>query len=156
LNLAQCAFHKSTHPRLSIPSSYTLLHSRLLLATTPDPLLIFLPLRLDIPESFPALSLPTRLAFSKTSVQSQERVRIALTQYRFAFLRVLALWMLTLARYLTRPLRILDGAQRLCRHDDASGKEEDGEEELEGYVGGEWGGCESGGVLVGGVDAVLI
>jgi hypothetical protein len=52
-------------------------------------------------------------------------------------------------------LCVLDGSQRLCRADDAGREEDDGEEQFEGYVGGERGGGEGGGVFVGGVDAVL-
>lgn len=126
----------------------------LLLAPAPDPLLILLPLRLDIPESSPTLSLPARLALSKPSIKSQKRIRIALTQNRFSFPRVLALGPLAFSRYLTGPFRVLDGPQRLRGHYDAGGEEEDGQEELECDVGGEWGCGEGGCVFVGGVDAM--
>jgi len=39
--------------------------------------------------------------------------------------------------------------------DDAGGEEEDREEQLEGYVGGEGGVRKGGGVFVGGVDAEM-
>jgi hypothetical protein len=61
--------------------------------------------------------------------------------------------MLSLTRYLTRPLCGLDRAQRLRGYDDASGEGKDGEEQLEGDVGGEGGRGKGCGVFVGGVDA---
>lgn len=117
----------------------------------PYPLLILPPLPPNIPEPLPTLSLtPIR---TKPAIQPQKRIRITLTQYGLALARVRALWLRPLTRQLARPCRGLNGPQGLCSGDDTSAEEQDGEEELEGYVGGEGGVREGGGVFVGGVDA---
>jgi len=146
----------NSHYIAQSPTHISISFYHLLLAPAPDPLLILLPLRLDIPEPSPTLSLPARLALSETSIESQKRIRIALTQYRFSFPRVLALRSLAFSRYLAGPLRVLNRPQRLRGHYDAGGEEEDGQEELKGNVGGEWGRGESGCVFVGGVDTAHV
>ena len=151
----------SSRPRArSLPtyraSSHSSTHSlppHLLLPPSPHPLLILPPLPLNIPETPPPLALATLLP--KPSIQPQKRIRIPLTQHRLALARVLALWFPSLARYLARPFCCLDGSQRLRCDDDAGGEEEDREEQLEGYVGGEGGVRKGGSVFVGGVDAEI-
>lgn len=122
-----------------------------LLPATPHPLLILFPLPFDIPKPPPTLSLSANPA-----IQSQKRIRVAFAQHLFALPRVLALWVPSLAGNLTRPLRILYRLQRRKGDDDAERKEEDGYEELDGDVVGEWGRCEGRCVFVGRVYAGVV
>jgi hypothetical protein len=76
----------------------------------PDPLLVLLPLRLDIEESPPALARLTLPVAAEAAVQAQKGVWVALAEHLFSLSRVLALAMPALPRQLAGPLRGLYGA----------------------------------------------
>ena len=76
--------------------------NHLLFPTLPNPLLILLPLPLNIPESLPPLPFPTNPA-----IQTQKRIRIALTQHLLALFCVVALAVSSFPRDLARPLCVL-------------------------------------------------
>ena len=107
------------------------LHSRLLLTSSPGPLLIFFPLALGIPKAPPAFALATNAV-----VQTQKCIRIALTQNFFALPCILAFAVSSFTRDLTSPLRVLYWLQRRKGDDDAERKQQDGGEEFERDV--EW------------------
>jgi hypothetical protein len=66
--------------------AFSLCAGHLLLPALSNPLLILLLLALDVPEPPPALAFATN-----TTIKSQKRIRVALTQDFFSFSRVVAL-----------------------------------------------------------------
>lgn len=121
--------------------------SQLLLLST-HPLVILLPLPLDIPES------PSSLTLSADStIEAQESVRVALTQDLLSFPCVLAIGFPAFPRDLTCPFGVLNWLQLVRRDYDARGEEEDADKELESDVKGKRGAGEGCGVFVCGVDA---
>jgi hypothetical protein len=121
--LVLCSVHNQSSLLLLLPlyaELSSLCPANILLATTPDPRIIFLLFRLDIPETPPSLSLA-----ADTAVETQERVRVALAQDLFTFSCICALSAPWLSGELSCPVCVLNRFQAWEGQYDARRKEQD-------------------------------